>query len=260
RSVRRQWRVRRAVKALLTVIPFASWPVRCTCGSSRRGTALHPSQRRAQTLSRSGWPVRRPQTVRCTICRRAKQSPSVQLRIHWALQTIVSSQTSANPRLKCGLDPNNFQDNGNQQAHNNKDPQMQQQRLLRRELMTETVRGMGAPLLLLGSRQTARSEAEVGDHRQKVLGKHQRHRLALRLRQHRRQATGQQMERRRRPPAARVLGATRKATRTAVPPTATPLRKPWQMLRIAVPPPLRLCVRLSCCYSRPPLPALLGKW
>ncbi|RNE97348.1 uncharacterized protein Tco025E_09484 [Trypanosoma conorhini] len=69
---------------------------------------------------------------------------------------------------------------------------MQQQRHLQRKLMTETVRGMGAPLLLLGGRQAMRREAEVGDHRQRVLGKLQLHRLALRLRQYRRQA-GQQM-------------------------------------------------------------------
>ncbi|RNF06875.1 uncharacterized protein Tco025E_07558, partial [Trypanosoma conorhini] len=204
---------------------------------------------------------------------------------------IVSSDLHVNPRRKRSLDPN-LQNNINQQAHHNKNRQMQQQRHLRRKFMTETVRGMGAPLLLLGGSQAVRwVPPEVRSNRRKALKKHQRRRLALRFRQQRQQ-TGQQMHPkvhkhlqtpkadlprptpplppatmmepppRRRPPTVRVMGTTQKSTRKAAPPTAIPLRKPWQMLRIAVPPPLRLRVHLRCCCSRLPLPVPLplGRW
>ncbi|RNE95293.1 uncharacterized protein Tco025E_10079 [Trypanosoma conorhini] len=121
--------------------------------------------------------------------------------IHWARQAIVSSQPPVKPRPKCNLAQQEQRHHHNN-SHLRRNPS-------KKAVRQEPVRGMEPPLLLGSSRAPRRAPPEVGNHRREALGKLQRHRLTLRLRQHRRQGRGQQMERRRRPPEVRVLGATR---------------------------------------------------
>ncbi|RNE95331.1 uncharacterized protein Tco025E_10067 [Trypanosoma conorhini] len=174
----------------------------------------------------------------------------MQRRIPSACQAIVCQQRPVKPQLKCRRYRNLREDSHYsraQRAHrHHRSRQLQQQRHLRCKLRMLAVRGTGTPLPPWSSQAVRRVPPEVGSHRQVAFRKLQRHRLTLRLRQQPRQA-GRRKEPppQRRRPAARVLGATRKATQTAVTPS-----------------PLRGCVHLCrCCSWLPlPVPVLLRRW
>ncbi|RNF02419.1 uncharacterized protein Tco025E_08413, partial [Trypanosoma conorhini] len=126
---------------------------------------------------------------------------SIQRTIHWARQAVVSTQPPVKPRLKRSLDPNRRNKSkqpvhGQQhdRRHNGCQHLKPLSKLRTRAIHQASVgRCLENPLLLQGCRALWLVSPEVRNNRQKVLKKHQHRRLALRLRQHRRQGRGQQM-------------------------------------------------------------------